>query len=419
MEHPREVINTTALGNGLRVVTEAIPGSRTAAFGVWVAVGSRDEAPEQSGASHFLEHLLFKGTETWSARQVAEIIDGVGGDMNAFTSREHTAFYARVPDTAADLASDVLFDVVRSPALRPTDVDAERLVIGEELTAAVTTPDDLVFMSLYDELFAGHALGREVLGEPATINAMTPADIADFHGGWYLPSNLVVAAAGQVVHEEIVEKATAVFGDLPRGHHPKRTSPEAVRQTTVANELPVEQAHIAIGWRGLPHGHEDRHALAIANQVLGASPSSRLFQTIREQRALAYTVFSTTSGYADAGSASVYAATAAPRAKDLRVALDDAIAELLDGGVTSQELDRARSGFEGSIVLGLEDSGSRMSRIANGIALRDTVMPIDEFLDRLNAVTIDDVNRVLNQVYGQPSVTSIVGPASALVAAGV
>lgn len=419
MEHPREVINTTSLGNGLRVVTEAIPGSRTAAFGVWVAVGSRDEAPEQSGASHFLEHLLFKGTDTRSARDVAEIIDGVGGDMNAFTSREHTAFYARVPDTAAELASDVLFDVVRMPALRPVDVDAERLVIGEELTAAVTTPDDLVFISLYDELFAGHDLGREVLGEPDSIETMTPDAIASFHGDWYRPANLVVAAAGQVDHDEVVDKVADVFGDLSKGHQPERRSPGSVAATTVANALPVEQAHIAIGWRGLPHGHEDRYALAIANQILGASPASRLFQSIREERALAYTVFSTTSGYADAGSASIYAATAAPRAEELRRALDESVADLLEGGVTGVELDRVRSGFEGSIVLGLEDSGSRMSRIANGIALRNSVMPIDEFLDRLNAVTLEDVNRVLESVYGGPSVTSIVGPAAALVAAGV
>ena len=358
-----EALITTTLGNGLRVVSEHLPGSRSASIGAWFAVGSRDEAPERSGASHFLEHLLFKGTEERSARHVAEAIDGVGGDMNAFTAREYTAFYARVPDTSAAMATDLLFDVLRRPALRSADVDAERQVINEELVAALDTPDDLVHIVLYETLFADHALGREVLGEPETIDAMSPEDIAAFHGRWYRPANLVIAAAGNVDHGALVADVERHFGDLTEGEAPRRAPAAAAAGERVGTELPVEQLHAAIGWQSLSHDDPRRYALAIANQILGGSPSSRLFQSIREEQALAYTVYSSTSGYADTGSASVYAATSTDRGADLLTALDAEIAALVADGVTQRELDLARSGFEGSVILGLEDSGSRMSRI--------------------------------------------------------
>ena len=407
-------IQKTTLDNGLRVVTEHMASSRTASIGVWVAVGSRDEEAERSGASHFLEHLLFKGTEDRSARVVAEAIDAVGGDMNAFTAREHTAFYTRVPATARHMAADVLFDVVHRPALRESDVDAERMVINEELVAAYDTPDDVVHIALYEELFEGHPLAREVLGDPDTIEAMRSQHIAEFHKGWYQPANLVVAAAGDVDHDEIVQLATSHFGGLAMGETPNRVAAPAPEARTVATPLPVEQIHVALGWRGLPHGDDRRYAMAIANQILGGSPSSRLFQSIREDQALAYTVFSQTSGYVDAGSASIYAATSAQRGNELLKALESEMGKLVAGGVTAKELELSRKGLEGSIVLGLEDSGSRMSRIATGEALRNRIVSIDDFLERLNAVTIDDVNHVIQDIYGAPSVTSIVGPKQAL-----
>ena len=414
MTHPGEVIETTTLGNGLRVVSERLVGSRSTSLGVWVTVGSRDEASAQSGASHFLEHLLFKGTDVRSARDVAEAIDEVGGDMNAFTAREHTAFYSRVPATARSMATELLFDVVADPSLRPYDVDAEREVIGEELIAARTTPDDLVFMALYEELYADHRLGAEVLGDESTIDAMTAADIATFHNEWYRPANLVVAAAGDVDHDELVELASKSFDSLPTGAQPNRTPPGTIRSTTIQTELPVEQLHVAMAWRGLPNGHPDRYAYAIANQVLGGSPSSRLFQSIREDQALAYTVYSSTSGYSDAGSALVYGATSAARGPALISGLQREIDTLVANGVTARELESAKTGFEGAIVLGLEDSGARMNRIANGIAMRNFVVPIEQFLSELAAVTVDDVNRVIAEIYGGPSVISLVGPQTAL-----
>lgn len=407
-------IQLTTLDNGLRIVSEHMSSSRTASIGVWVAVGSRDEAPVRSGASHFLEHLLFKGTQSRSARSVAEAIDGVGGDMNAFTSREHTAFFARVPATSQDMAADLLFDVLANPALRPEDVDAERLVITEELIAAYDTPDDVVFISLYDALFDGHPLAREVLGNPETIDAMTSEHIRAFHNEWYTPANLVISAAGDIDHDRLVQRAVAHFANASPGRSPERAAAPPVRQQMVGTERPVEQLHVALGWRSLTHRADKRYELALANQILGGSPSSRLFQSIREDRALAYTVFSQTSGYVDAGSASLYAATSVARGPELLQGLTETMSEFVERGVTAAELDRARTGLEGAMVLGLEDSGSRMTRMATGVALRGEVTPIDAFLDRLGSVTVDGINEVVAEVYGTQPVVSVAGPAAGI-----
>lgn len=407
-------IEQTTLDNGLRIVTEHMASSRSASIGVWVAVGSRDESPERSGASHFLEHLLFKGTDGRSARSVAEAVDRVGGDMNAFTSREHTAFYARVPATSQEMAADLLFDVLANPALRPVDVDAERLVITEELIAAYDTPDDVVFISLYDALFDGHPLAREVLGSATTIEAMTSDHIRSFHNEWYTPANLVISAAGDVDHDLLVKRAETHFMAVDPGQPPKREAATAVQSKMVSTERPVEQLHVALGWRSISHCEDRRYELALANQILGGSPSSRLFQSIREERALAYTVFSQTSGYVDAGSASLYAATSAARGPELLTGLQEAIGAFVAHGITEAELDRARTGLEGAMVLGLEDAGSRMTRMATGVALRGEVTPIDTFLERLQSVTVEGINEVICDVYSVDPVISVVGPAVGL-----
>ncbi len=405
-----DAIRATTLGNGLRVVSERVPGLRSASIGAWFGVGGRDEPDERAGASHFLEHLLFKGTHGRSARAVAEAIDGVGGDMNAFTAREYTTFYARVPSSARQMATELLFDVIANPALRPVDVDAERQVINEELVAAFDTPDDVVHIALYEALFNGHSLGREVLGLESTIASMTSDDIGAFHREWYRPANMVIAAAGDIDHDELVAEAESTFGGLDCGVVPERRPPGALSASTVSTAFPAEQAHVALGWRGLSHDDPDRFAYALANQILGGSPSSRLFQDIRESHALAYTVFSTTSGYADTGSATVYAATSAGRGAELLDSLDAAIDDLTTNGVTPHEVELARQGFEGSVVLSLEDSGSRMHRLGTNMALRGTVLDLDAWVDQLAAVTVDDVNAVAARVWGGPCVRSVVAP---------
>jgi predicted Zn-dependent peptidase len=403
-------IERTDLPSGVRVVTERMPEARSVSAGIWFGVGSRDEPERVAGASHFLEHLLFKGTPERSARSIAIAVDAVGGEVNAYTSREHTAYYTRLPVAQLRFGLDLLVDVVSEPAFRPAEIDAEREVIVEELLMSEDTPDDLVFTALYESLYPDHPVGRETLGTRATVEGMSRDDIAGFHDRWYRPANLVVAAAGQLHHEEVLDAVVGLLGDGPRGEAPERVAPgEGVRPLTVVHR-PTEQVHLALGWRSLAIGDDDRYALTLANQVLGGGLSSRLFQEVREERGLAYTVFSGPSAYSDTGSLSVYAGTVPERLDELIAVVNGVIEEMLAGGITAEEHEVALGYVEGSMLLGLEDSGSRMTRLANGIVSRDEVVPIDEHVRRYRAVSRDDVHRVLHRVLDGPRAASVVGP---------
>jgi predicted Zn-dependent peptidase len=406
-------IERTDLPSGVRVVTERMPEARSASVGLWFGVGSRDEPEPVAGVSHFLEHLLFKGTPERSARSIAMAVDAVGGEMNAYTSREHTAYYTRLPASQLRFGLDLLVDVVSEPAFRPAEIDAERDVIVEELLMSEDTPDDLVFTALYEGLFPEHPLGRETLGTRDTVEEMTRDEIAGFHQRWYRPANLVVAAAGDVHHAEVLDAVVALLADGPVGEPPQRSAPPAELVPLQVVHRPTEQAHVALGWRGLPVGDDDRYALTLANHVLGGGLSSRLFQEVREERGLAYTVFSAPSSYADAGSLSVYAGTAPERLDELLAVVQGVLDDLLANGITDEEHAVAQGYVEGSMLLGLEDSGSRMSRLANGVVSRNEVIAVEEHLRRYREVTTDDVHRVLRRVLAGPRSVSVVGPLSA------
>ena len=395
---------------GPSVVSERMPDARSVSVGVWVAVGGRDEDPAVSGASHFLEHLLFKGTDRRTARAIAEMVDATGGEMNAFTSKEYTAYYARVPAGDQELATALLADVIGEPALRVTDVETERQVILEELHLQADDPDDVVFELLYEALFPGHPLGREVLGSEDSVATIARHDLVEFHDHWYRAPNLVVAAAGVVDHHALVEQVSEAFASRTDGMAPVRAGPaeEPVEARRITR--PTEAAHVAWGWRGLRRDDRRRHALALGIHVLGGGLSSRLFQTVREERGLAYYVFASPAGYEDAGVVSVYAGTAPERADELQRVVADQVAEVAAHGITAEEMDIARDGFEGSILLGLEDSGSRMSRLGTSQSLLGRVVPLDEYVDTLRAVTLDDVNAVLNEVLSPEAVVALVGP---------
>ncbi len=400
----------TTLDNGIRVVTDAMPSARSVTTGVWVGVGGRDEAPGVAGASHFLEHLFFKGTETRSARSIAESIDAVGGDLNAFTSREHTAFHTRLPASQWRLGIELIGDILSAPALRLHEIDAEREVILEELWAALDTPDDRVHMLSMEGIFPDHPLGREVLGDADTVRAMRRDDIVEFFDEHYRPANLVVAAAGLVDHDEYCE-AVAAHLDLPAGGaRPERSAPtpDVVPLSTHARD--GEQVHLVLGWRGLSHRDEDRYALHVANQILGGGSSSRLFQTIREDRGLAYSVYSWVGSYSDAGLLGVYAGTSPGRSAELLEALEVELAAIVDAGVTDEELRVAIGYLCGATELGLEDSGSRMARLGRMLLSTDSVTSIDEQLDRVRAVTADDVDGLLRRLLGAPRSVAAVGP---------
>ncbi|HEX7095950.1 MAG TPA: pitrilysin family protein [Acidimicrobiales bacterium] len=394
----------------MRVVTEHLPQARSVALGCWVGVGNRDEPPPHAGVSHFLEHLAFKGTAQRDARTIAESVDATGGEINAFTTKEYTGYELRLPARHLPFAIELLCDVVANPALRPPDVDSERAVILEELHLQNDEPDDVVHTELYSALFPGHPLGWEIVGTEDTITAMSPDAIRAFHDRWYRPANLVIAAAGPFEHDELVEAVAAHFDSSEVGERPVRAAPDTSPEPRRSVRRRAESAHVALGWRALSHDDDDRYALAVANQLVGVGLSSRLFQAVREQRGLAYSVYSSVTTYADTGVFSVYAATMPAKVQEVldvvRAELDDIVAH----GPTAQELAVAKGAFEGSTLINLEDTGSRMARLATSVVLRDRVTPLDEFLARVAAVTVDDVQRVAQRVLGVEPTLATVGP---------
>jgi predicted Zn-dependent peptidase len=387
-----------------------MPGALSVTTGVWVAVGARDEPAPLAGASHFLEHLLFKGTEARTARDIAEAVDAVGGEMNAFTAREHTAYYTRLPRGDLALGLDLLTDVLSAPAFRDAEVEAERDVILEELAMSEDTPDDRVHTLVYEALFPDHPLGREVLGDPTTIGGLTRDQIRGFFDEHYRPANLVVVGAGDLDHDDVVAAVAERLDGRASGERPARHAPDVAPRPLTVLKRSTEQAHLAVGVRALAVDDADRYALGVANQALGGGMSSRLFQEIREERGLAYSVYSYTSAYADTGALVVYAGTSPTKAKQVLGLLLGALDDLAERGLTAQELAVAKGGLEGQLLLGLEDSGSRMSRLGRHEITRGEVVPVDAQVAGLRAVTAEDVVRVCARVLSGPRAVAAVAP---------
>ncbi len=404
------MIETTTLSNGLRLVTEEMDGVRSACLGFWVGTGSRDEAPEQAGISHFLEHLLFKGTPGRSARSITEAIDAVGGDMNAFTTKEYTTFYVRTLAEDLSLGVEILTDIMRDPALRPDEVDAERQVILEEVLMHLDEPSDVVQERFTEAMFPGHPLGREVLGLPEVITAVSVDDIRSFFEHHYRPGNIVVAAAGALDRPYLVDALEAAFdGGSPGGPPAREAPPGSVRRLDVTTR-DSEQAHLVVGVRGPARRAPERFALSLLNHTLGGGISSRLFQTIREERGLAYSIVSDRIAFADAGALAVSVGTAPEHSRqvlDLVLAELDALAA---EGVTKAELDVAKGSLRADTLLGLEDSGSRMSRIGASLLLHGEVLEADEILTRIEAVTRDEIAGIAGQLLAGERVLAAVGP---------
>jgi predicted Zn-dependent peptidase len=403
------------LDSGLRVVTEALPELRSVTIGAWVGTGSRDETDAQSGASHFLEHLLFKGTPDRSAREIAEAVESVGGEMNAFTGQEETVFYVRVPDAHLDLAVEILSDVLWRPAFRPDEVDSERQVILEEIGMRDDTPDDLVHDLFAGALFPGHALGRSVLGTDSSIEAMPRDDIAAYHAAHYGPGNIVMAAAGNLTHDDLVarlaERVGALDGDRP--HREPDGLSDSGRIAVI--ERPTEQAHVVVGLRAIPHLDPDRYALTVLNQALGGGMSSRLFQEVREERGLAYSVYSYRAAFADTGMLAIYAGTSPERVHEALEVIDAQLDRLVtERGLPARELDAAKGHLKGAIAMSLETSSSRMRRLGRAELIEGEIPTLDEIVGRIDAVSSDDVARVVDRVIaGRPRTLATVGPFSA------
>ncbi|MGB3412124.1 MAG: pitrilysin family protein [Microthrixaceae bacterium] len=407
---PDTDVRRTVMDNGVRVLTDSVDSATSATFAVWVGVGGRDEALPVSGSSHFLEHLLFKGTPTRSALDIALEIDGVGGDLNAYTSSEHTAYFARVPASESELALDVLLDVVAEPTLDGEDLEGERDVILSELASAEDDPEDLASVKLFEALFPDHALGRDVLGTESSVSAITRDDVAEFYRRWYQPSNLVVTGAGNVDHDELVDEVARRFGHLNAAGVPERVTPDAGIVSEVFEERPVEMVQLAFGWRATAAGSPDRYALSVLNHILGTGPSSRLFQHVREERGLTYSIVSSVAHYSDVGAFSVQCGTAPSNAAEVIEVIRTDIDLISTQGVTADELARAKRAIRGGLLLGLEDTSARGARLGVSEVLRGFVTPIDDHLRLLDAVTLDDVLRVTQAVFTGDSALVAVGP---------
>ncbi len=404
------MITTTTLESGIRLVTESMPEVASLCVGVWVGTGSRDETPLQSGISHFLEHLLFKGTADRTAREIAEEVDAVGGDMNAYTTKEYTTFYVRALAEHVELGLDILCDILCRPALRPEEVDAERQVILEEVLMHRDEPMDVVQEQFANAMFPNHPLGREVLGESEVIRKVTVPAIRSFFDEHYLPGNLVVAAAGDLDHESIAVGIEARFADRHGGRPPVREAPGEDPVALVVESRETEQAQLVLGVRAPNRHSADRFALAVLNHVLGGGLSSRLFQEIREARGLAYSIGSDRSAYDDAGTLAVSVGTAPEHAHEVLDLLHTELDRLGAEGITPRELEVAKGHLRADLLLSLEDSGSRMSRIGSELLLFGSVLTTGELLGHVAAVTADQVRTVAETVLTGPRTLAVVGP---------
>jgi predicted Zn-dependent peptidase len=388
------------LDNGVRVLSEHIPGMRSAAIGVWIRQGAAHERLEQTGVSHLLEHMVFKGTERRSALEIADSLEVLGGSLDAYTSREHTSYQARVLDEHIPVALDVLADMVLAPRLDDVDLDLEREVVLEEIAQVEDTPDDLVFELHSEQLWGAHPYGRSILGTVASVSAMPGDTLRGLHSARYTGQNLVVAAAGNVEHEDFVKRVAGHFDGVEQG---ERTDAVMAPNTTSAGishvERPSAQTHIVFGAEGPGHADEDRYPLVLLSSALGGGMNSRLFQRVREELGLCYSVFTYQSFYRCAGVIGVYVgtrpATADSAAEVVRAELSRVVAEGLD----APSLARIKQQVSGQIMLSLESTGARLHRLASFALHDEPFRGLDDVLKRIDAVSEGDVRRVASRYY--------------------
>ena len=404
------MIRTDRLGSGMALVTERMADARSVCLGFWVGTGSRDESVDRAGTSHVLEHLLFKGTEDRSASSIAEAVDEVGGDFNAFTAKEYTSFYIRLMAEHLPLGLDILSDIMWQPALRDTDLDAERSVILDEILMHADEPSDLAAEQSSAILFPGHPLGREVLGSHRTIEAMTAANIREFFEVHYRPGNMVAAIAGDLEHDAVVDGLEARFTGPSGGSTPERTAPSDTVIPLQVTRRGTEQTQLVLGMRSVDRFDPRRYPLAILNHVLGGGLSSRLFQEIRERRGLAYSVWSDRVTYYDAGVLSVGMGTSPDHVSEVLKIVVGELESLGADGISERELAVAKGNLRAESILACEDSGARMGRIGAGLLLHGEVLTIDEVVARVEAVTLDEVHAVASDLVAAPRTLSVVGP---------
>ena len=385
-------IQTDTLGNGLRVVTEHMEGLGSAALGIWVAAGCRHETADENGIAHFLEHMAFKGTERRSAALIAEEIENVGGYLNAYTSRESTAYYARVLGEDVPLAMDIVADILRAPRFDEPEIAVERGVILQEIGQALDTPDDVIFDWLQEVAYPGQAMGRPILGLAERVARFDAVDLRRFVAGHYAPNRMILSAAGAVDHDRIMRLAEDLYGDMVPGPlgsvEPARFLGGERREVKK-----LEQAHLALAFETPGHGDAEVYAAQVFATALGGGMSSRLFQEAREKRGLCYTIFAQASAYADTGSMTVYAGTGAAEVGDLAALVIDEL-RAATAGLTEAEVARARAQMKAGMVMGLESPSNRAERQARSLEIWGRVQTVEETVARIEAVDVAAARRV-------------------------
>ena len=396
------------LPNGLRLLTERMPHVRSVSIGVWLARGSRHEPQEQSGIAHFVEHMLFKGTKTRTAEDIAQAIDSVGGQMDAFTAKEYASYYIKVLDEHLPFAVDVLSDIVMNPRFSADDIEREKKVVLEEIKMVEDTPDDLVHELFTENFWADHPLGRPILGTKETVESLTADGLRAYFQSTYSAPNLIIAAVGNISHERVRDIVMKTFHALPTGTTPIAEGPPRPVACTIIRNKELEQSHVCLGTSGYQQDHEERYSSYVMNTILGGSMSSRLFQNVREKRGLAYAVFSGLSAYRDTGSMTIYAGCANDAVGELIDVVITELRKMKDEALGDAELRRAKDHLKGSLMLNLESTSSRMSHIARQEIYFDRQFGLDETLEGVERVTPDDIQRVARDLFSSNGLAATV-----------
>ena len=395
----------TVLPNGVRIITEEIEHVRSAAVGVWVGAGSRDESEEYEGISHFIEHMFFKGTKQRTARALAESLEAVGGQLNAFTTKEYTCYYAKILDEDLDLAIDVLSDMFFSSLFDENEIEKEKNVVIEEIKMYEDSPDELIHDIFSEYVWNDHPLGKPILGTEESIRALSRDKIMAFLSEHYAPDNVVIAVAGKIKHNDIVAKLADQFGTFRRGG--RRVLEETPIGQTIERyqKKETEQMHIIMGVPGLGQDDEEIYAMHIFNNILGGGLSSRLFQEIREQRGLAYSVYSYHSTYVDTGLFAIYAGTSPNNTREVIECILEELMDIRQKGITAEELERTKAQIKGSLYLGLESVSSRMSRLGKTELTYNRVLSPEEVVEKLEKVTLEDVLHLIRRLWQKEKIS--------------
>ncbi len=405
-------VRKEVLPNGLTILTEVMPTVRSVSLGVWFRTGSRHEHKEENGISHFLEHMVFKGTKNRSAEEIARAADSIGGHLDAFTAKECTSFSIKVLDEHLPLAFDIVSDLVKNPLIRPADIAKECKVIQEEIKMVEDTPDDLVHEIFTQSYWNGHALGRPILGTRRTVGSFDRRRVLSYFHRYYVPRNMLIAAAGNLEHSRVADLVLKEFGQAPAGA-PLAGGPAPVPHPhfRYRRKKELEQVHLCVGTRAYPQAHEKRYASYILNTVLGGGMSSRLFQNIREKRGLAYAVFSSLNTFRDAGYLSVYAGTAAENARKAVELILEECRQLKSNPIAQEELQRAKDYLKGGLLLSLESTMSRMTNLARQEMYFGRYISLDEIAECVDAVTADEVREVARDLFEPGRIAAtVLGP---------